>query len=151
MSERFVDFPSGSAVNDADASATGFDPARLDRVYQRLDDWTRSGTLPAVGICVGRRGNSSEPKLFGRRGPEPDDAPIARDARFLVASITKPIVATAALQLIERGQLTLADRVVDFIPEFGCEGKYGVELRHLLTHTSGLPDMLPDNLQINHY
>ena len=54
----------------------------------------------------------------------------------------------AALQLIERGQLTLADRVVDFIPEFGRGSKYGIELRHLLTHTSGLPDMLPDNLEL---
>jgi len=54
----------------------------------------------------------------------------------------------AVLQLIERGHFTLADRVIDFIPEFGREGKYGIEVRHLLTHTSGLPDMLHDNVEL---
>lgn len=71
--------------------------------------------------------------------------PLSESPIYLVASITKPIVAMAALLLVERGQLTLGTRVVDVIPEFGRHGKYGVEVRHLLTHTSGLPDMLPNN------
>ena len=75
-------------------------------------------------------------------------AALRDDAIFLVASITKPLVAMAARQLMERGLVTLADRVTDTIPEFGREGKYGIELRHLLTHTSGLPDMLPDNIEL---
>jgi CubicO group peptidase (beta-lactamase class C family) len=62
-----------------------------------------------------------------------------------VASITKPVVAMGVMLLIERGELTLGTRVTDIIPEFGRNGKYGVDVRHLLTHTSGLPDMLPDN------
>jgi CubicO group peptidase (beta-lactamase class C family) len=88
-----------------------------------------------------------QPQLFGKQsldGPEP----LRDDAMFLVASITKPIVAAAALLLVERGQLTLSDKVTDYIPEFGKNGKNAVRLRHLLTHTSGLPDMLPDNVAL---
>ncbi len=64
---------------------------------------------------------------------------------FLVASLTKPVVAMAALLLVERGQISLSDRVVDLIPEFETSSKRAITLRHLLTHTSGLPDMLPNN------
>lgn len=67
---------------------------------------------------------------------------------YLVASITKPLVALLALQLVEAGQLSLIDRVMDYLPTFGTRGKSGVTLNHLLTHTSGLPDMLPENLEL---
>ncbi len=102
---------------------------------------------PCVAIVTGTAETISGRFHAGRQLAD-DPAPLCEDAIFLVASITKPIVAMAALQLIEKGHFTLADRVVDFIPEFGREGKYGMEIRHLLTHTSGLPDMLSDNLEL---
>ena len=68
-----------------------------------------------------------------------------QDAVFLIASITKPLVATAAALLLERGELDLDDRAATYIPEFGQRDKFDVRIRHLLTHTSGLPDFLPDN------
>jgi CubicO group peptidase (beta-lactamase class C family) len=64
---------------------------------------------------------------------------------FLVASVTKPVVAAAALLLVERGQLALDQPVAETLPEFGNRGKEAIAVRHLLTHTSGLPDMLPEN------
>jgi CubicO group peptidase (beta-lactamase class C family) len=73
---------------------------------------------------------------------------LPHDSIFLIASITKPIVAMGAMLLIERGQLTLNDRVADYLPEYGKQGKYGTTIRNLLTHTSGLPDMLPNNAEL---
>src|SRR5262249_1777564 len=49
------------------------------------------------------------------------------------------------LMLVERGSLGLDDRVAEFIPAFVHNGKHEVRVRHLLTHTSGLPDMVPEN------
>ena len=109
--------------------------------------WCESNVLPCVAIVTGTAETISA-QFHGGRQIADKPAPLSEDAIFLIASITKPIVAMAALQLIERGHLTLADRVVDFIPAFGREGKYGTEIRHLLTHTSGLPDMLNDNLEL---
>jgi uncharacterized protein YbbC (DUF1343 family) len=65
------------------------------------------------------------------------------DTVFDLASITKPVAtATSVMLLVERGQLNLADKVIAFIPEFGCHGKETITIRDLLTHQSGL---LPDN------
>ena len=103
--------------------------------------------LPCVAIATGTEYEIEGLVHVGRQRLH-HDARLRDDAIFLVASITKPIVAMAALLLIERGEFALADRVVDTIPEFGRQGKYGIELRHLLTHTSGLVDMLPDNVEL---
>jgi CubicO group peptidase (beta-lactamase class C family) len=44
------------------------------------------------------------------------------------------------MMLVDRGQLTLEDRVAAFVPRFAANGKQEVTVRHLMTHTSGLPD-----------
>jgi CubicO group peptidase (beta-lactamase class C family) len=67
---------------------------------------------------------------------------------YLVASITKPVVAMAILSLVEAGELLLNDRVTRFLPDFGREQKHGTEIRHLLTHTSGLPDLPTNNTEL---
>lgn len=113
----------------------GFQADRLERAYDRLRDWSESGEVAGSVLCVGRRGGVIEPRGFG----------VEAGTRFLVASITKPIVAAAVLLLVERGELGLDDRVTDTIPEFAQAGKDETRIRHLLTHTSGLPDMLPEN------
>ncbi len=59
---------------------------------------------------------------------------------FDLASLTKPLVTvTGILQLWERGRLDLDHPVEEVLPGFGEAGKSAVMLRHLLTHTSGLP------------
>ena len=122
-------------------------PDRWHAVVELATDLCEAKTLPCVAIMTGTAQTIAGQLHIGRKQSGSTD-PIDRNSIFLVASITKPLVAMATLLLIERGVVTLADRVVDYIPDFGCEGKYGVEIRHLLTHTSGLPDMLPDNLEL---
>jgi CubicO group peptidase (beta-lactamase class C family) len=77
------------------------------------------------------------------------DSPTLRDdSLFLVASITKPIVAAGVMLLVEQGQVSLDTRVEKLIPEFARNGVHQTTLRHLLTHTSGLPDQLPENAEL---
>lgn len=123
------------------------DAERWQRVLDLAHNWTADGTIPAVTIVTGTRRQLVGPVSFGSLSAT-ERVPLPSTPLFLIASITKPLVALAALTLIERGRLALADRVVDFLPEFGQQGKYGVEVRHLLTHTSGLPDMLPNNREL---
>ncbi len=68
--------------------------------------------------------------------------------RFLVASITKPIIATLAVKFAESGRMSLNDRVHRYLEEFDNSTFRRITIRHLLTHTSGLPDMLPENTQL---
>jgi CubicO group peptidase (beta-lactamase class C family) len=70
------------------------------------------------------------------------------DRVFLIASITKPIVATAAMILKDRRELALGDRVARFVPQFTGQRRDEVTIQHLLTHTAGLPDLLPQSREL---
>jgi len=67
---------------------------------------------------------------------------------FLVASITKPIVAMAALRLAAEGEFHLVSRIGALLPEFRKGAYRRITVRHLLTHTSGFPDMVPGNTEL---
>lgn len=126
----------------------GFDVSRLDRAWALLERWTTERKVLGAGMCVGRRGRIVEPRIFGHRKPGAGAGPLGADSLFLIASITKPVTAMAVMMLVERGLLTLEDRVATFVPRFAAHGKHAVQVRHLLTHTSGLPDMPTDNLKL---
>jgi CubicO group peptidase (beta-lactamase class C family) len=123
----------------------GIDPVRFRHVCDLLRRWTDEDEVPAAALCVGRKGRMVAPCFFGRQQPEKDALPLRDEALFLVASLTKPVTVAAVMLLVERGELTLEDPVVRFVPEFAANGKSGVQIRHLMTHTSGLPDQLPQN------
>jgi CubicO group peptidase (beta-lactamase class C family) len=84
----------------------------------------------------------------GRARVEGGGFEINDDTRFLVASLTKPVVAAAAVRCMEMYELPLTAKVCSVLPEFVGEGFDRIEIWHLLTHTSGLPDMVSDNLQL---
>ena len=70
------------------------------------------------------------------------------DAMFLLGSISKPINVTAVMTLFDQGKFRLDDRVKKFLPAFTGDGRDEVTIRHLLTHTSGLPDQLANNNEL---
>jgi CubicO group peptidase (beta-lactamase class C family) len=129
-------------------AAIGLDPAQIERVYARLTEWTHQDRIPGAGIAIGRHGKMLEPRVFGRQRPDLSSPAMREDAIFLIASPTKPITVMAAMMLVERGEVELDDFVVEFVPEFGTHGKDKIRVRHLMTHTSGLPDQLPQNLEL---
>jgi CubicO group peptidase (beta-lactamase class C family) len=126
------------------------DPRRLQVAYDLLEKWTTGPNAPVPGaaILVGRFGKTVAPRLFGRQGPEADTGPIRRDAMFYMASVTTPVIYLGAMLLVERGRLNLSDRVTRYVPEFTGQGKEAVQVLHLFTHTSGLPDELPNNAEL---
>jgi CubicO group peptidase (beta-lactamase class C family) len=126
----------------------GLDPASLQRAYDLLQNWCEIDQLPSATLCVGRKGKVVEPRFFGRQRIEKDSPPLAKDALFLIASISKPVTVTGVMLLVERGELTLSDKVAKFVPRFAANGKGEIQVRHLMTHSSGLPDMLPDNIKL---
>ena len=109
---------------------------RLDQVEQILKTATESGSVLSA-TAVARQGKDERRWVFGKTR--------AADPVYLLASITKPMTVTGLMVLVDRGEVKLGDPVRKFIPEFHGEGRDAVLVKHLLTHTSGLPDMLPDN------
>jgi CubicO group peptidase (beta-lactamase class C family) len=130
------------------ASPSRFVPPRLERAGDFLRRVVAEDRAPAVGAVVGTSRWMSEPWLLGRQRIDADGPPLCRDALFLIASPTKPIVALALMMLVEEGRVQLADPIAAFVPEFGTLGKRSITLAHVLTHTSGLPDMLGENAQL---
>lgn len=97
------------------------------------------GAVLAVGQRVGDRWETWQ-QAYGWFRTEPRREPMPANAIFDLASMTKPIaVGTSMMMLVEQGKLQLDDPVSKFIPEFADGEKAGVLVRHLLTHTSGLP------------
>jgi CubicO group peptidase (beta-lactamase class C family) len=71
--------------------------------------------------------------------------PMTTDSIFWIASMTKPLTATAILMLQDEGKLSVDDPVTKYLPELGSlkapDGQpANLTLKHLLTHTSGMPD-----------
>ena len=111
-------------------------------IAERLTRICREANLPCVNINAGSSRQTSLTFSWEPHHGEP------RERRYLVASITKPIVAMAAMRLVADGQLRLHDRLSALIPEFNHSGKRTITIRQLLTHTCGLPDMLVNNNEL---
>ena len=126
----------------------GLSSEGLERAYGLLEKAVTEGSLMGAAIQVSRNGIALEPMCFGRRELDIHGAPVEPDTIFLVASVTKPVTATAAMLLVERGKICLDEPVSAIIPEFGKKEKARVLIRHLFTHTSGLPDQLSENQQL---
>jgi len=139
-----------SALPQVEPEEIQLDSRRLQVAYDLMEKWTSGPNAPVPGgaIQVGRFGKTVAPRFFGRQGPEPDAEPIRDDAMFYMASVTKPVIFTAGMLLVERGLLNLSDRVTRYIPEFTGKGKVNAQVLHLFTHTSGLPDELPRNAEL---
>ncbi len=113
---------------------TTIDSDRLQVAYDLLREGVSSGELPVGLLAVADRREMLRCEAYGPHGL------IGADGIYLIASITKPIMATAVMQLVEAGKLLIEDPVVKYLPEFGVNGKGAVKVWHLLTHTSGLAD-----------
>jgi CubicO group peptidase (beta-lactamase class C family) len=126
----------------ADPRDAGFDPDRLERLAAAIDADVASERYDGCEVVVARGGAVGFHRQFGfaeratGRRVEPAQP-------FLTMSIGKQLTAAAVFQRIERGDFSLATPVAELIPEFGQRGKSAITIAHLLTHTSGLPMMLP--------
>lgn len=115
--------------------------SELLRAERTVADRTRSGAFPGAALAVGRGAHVVVEQGFGHLdwalgSPEVDpDRTI-----FDLASLTKVIATTTAVMiLVEDGRMELDAPVSTYLPGFSGGRKSEVTVRHLLTHTSGLP------------
>src|SRR4051794_40519413 len=131
-------------VAASDPEAAGLSRHALQNATGILEDSIRTGQINAASILVSRRGKVVLHRGFGRMSAATGAAPVQPDSVYLLASITKPVTACALMLLVERGSVSLNDPVKRYLPEFHGGDKDKVLVRDLLSHTSGLPDMLPE-------
>src|SRR5260370_42337906 len=112
---------------------------RWDDAAEVLARATARKQVAAAVLCVVQKGESFT-RPFGKAA--------SADAMFLLGSISKPINVAAVMPLFDQGKFRLDDRVKKFLHAFTGDGRDRVTIRHLLTHTSGLPDQLANNNQL---
>jgi CubicO group peptidase (beta-lactamase class C family) len=107
------------------------------RVVDVLEQGIADGTHIGAQLYVGHAGRVVADLAVGRAREGVD---MTTDSMMTWFSMTKAVTSVAVAQQWERGALDVDDAVVRHIPEFAAQGKERVTLRHLLTHTAGLPN-----------
>src|SRR5439155_21618785 len=140
------------AVSLSLAGATADESIRLkDRMQRFVDQQTLSGAVTLV---------AQHGKIIGQNAVGLADIdtnrPMAPNTLFWIASMTKPITATALMILQDEGRLSVDDPVGKYLPEFNAmklaDGKppeRAVTIAHLLTHTSGVANPATEDLGEN--
>lgn len=95
--------------------------------------------IPGVALAILKKGQLVYQKNFGYASLE-HESPIIDESIFRVYSLTKPIVSVAIFQLIEQKKISLDDPVSSYLKDLPDAWK-DIQIKHLLTHSSGLPDM----------
>lgn len=125
---------------EPEVEAATLNETNLAEAEAHIQKWVGDGKLRAASLTVGR-GDTRFAQGFGTAQ---DNA----NTIFLLASITKPMTAVAMMVLADRGELALGDPVHKFIPEFTEGDRKDITIKDILCHTSGLPDQLPENVEL---
>jgi CubicO group peptidase (beta-lactamase class C family) len=123
-------------------SASRLDPVALERSFELAREQVADGTVPFAILAVA----TAEGLVRAEAFPGPRAPRVRLDTICLLASITKPVVATAILQLVAEGRVTLDDPIDRLLPGAVDPGRPPITIWHLLTHTSGIPDFDLENL-----
>ena len=132
------------AEEPAEASALPQDPgssAALDAKTQHaldelLESYLAQQGIPGLSAAIARDGDVIWSHAYGLADVE-NEVPARVDTAYRTASIGKCITATAALRLVERGELDLDRPIQDYTAAFPPK-PWPITARHLLTHTSGI-------------
>jgi len=142
----------------------GFSKERLNRIDSFYESKIRQGVLPNAIAFVAKKGKIIYFKQFGWRNVE-KKIPVQKDDIFRWASQSKAITSVGIMMLFEQGKLLLDDPISKYLPEFKdmkvvsklkpedttfvlIPCKTPITIRHLLTHTSGIP--YPDKKYYHH-
>ncbi|MDE2364279.1 MAG: beta-lactamase family protein [Hyphomicrobiales bacterium] len=138
-------------LDHAKPEKIGLNEKALDRLGETLKREIGEGRMPGAVAMIARRGRVGYFEAFGKRDPGAADA-MEKDCIFRIYSMTKPLVSTAIMMLVEEGRILLGDPLSKYVPAF-ADVKVGVErdgeltlvaperpitIQDLLRHTSGL-------------
>lgn len=149
--------PPNTVLSDASPASLGLDPAPIAESVAQIHarEEAPAGGHPlfagAVGVMA-HEGRVVERDASGwalryadatTELPRDEWEPMRTDTVFDLASVSKLFTSIAVVQLVEEGRVSLDSPVAAYLPEFAANGKAGVTVQQLLTHTSGFTAWLP--------
>jgi CubicO group peptidase (beta-lactamase class C family) len=108
--------------------------ARVESIFSAVAD----GKSPGVAVLIRKNGGTLFQHGYGVRELR-TGARIDEHTDFRLASVTKQFTAMTTMLLVRDGKLRYDESLTDLFPDFPAYGR-SITIRHLLTHTSGLPD-----------
>jgi CubicO group peptidase (beta-lactamase class C family) len=146
-------------VPTAKPESVGMSSERLGRIRVAMQRYVDRHEVAGVVTLVARKGQVVHLEAVGCRDAE-GKAAMTTDTIFRIASMTKPITSVALMMLFEEGHFLLSDPVSKWLPEFAdmkvveapspgqrvetpyttVPAKRPITIKHLLTHTAGLPN-----------
>jgi CubicO group peptidase (beta-lactamase class C family) len=127
---------------------------RIDELEQFLTELAAAGNPPGLSIVVVKEGEIAYNNAFGL-ADRPRQLAATPATVYHWWSMTKIVTAIAVLQLHEQGRLNIDDPVTVHLPAFQVQGVTAsdppITIRHLLNHSSGLPDPVPAMIGWVHY
>ena len=118
-------------------------PVKKD-LNKRIDGYIRKTMqvhgIPGVAIAVIKQGKVIHKGYYGSATPE-EEVPVGVNSLFRVYSTTKLITTVGVFQLIEKGKLSLEDKISKYLDSLPVEWQE-IKIKNLLTHSSGLPDLV---------
>ncbi|MEI7915834.1 MAG: lipase LipE [Mycobacteriaceae bacterium] len=118
----------------------------VENIWTSVRHWYRAGMQPAIQLCLRYNGtvvlNRAIGHAWGNAPTDPPEAelvPVSTQTPFCVYSGAKAITTTVVHMLVERGAFSLDDRVCDYLPGYISHGKHRTTIRHVMTHSAGVP------------
>lgn len=133
-------YPHAFPVVEPDAVKV--DPVRLQNALQFIDSEVNAGSIPGAALVAIRNGRKFAEQYFGiYHDLDGTDKPYHPGVSSPLFSFSKGITATIAVMAHQEGLIDYDFPVSKYIPEFANNGKETVTLRHLLTHSAGIPSI----------
>ncbi len=128
-----------SILREDKSEIAGFDSQKLRKIESTINQAIRDSVFPGASVAVARNGILAYHESFGYHDYT-KRRKVNKTDMYDVASITKVAATTlAAMKLVDEGELSLDDKVADFLTDFEESPRDEITIKHLLNHTSGLP------------
>lgn len=122
----------------APALAHAAEPVTVKKIDAVVTAALKKQQIPGVAVAVIHQGKEVVAKGYGLANVE-HDVPVTADTIFQSGSVGKQFTSAAIMLLVEKKKLALDDPITNFYPD--APFRWGkITVRHLLTHTSGIPD-----------
>lgn len=119
------------------------DEINLDVIIEHVESTLVDDHVPGAAVAIVIDGKIVLARGFGKNG---DGTTVTAQTAFRLGSISKAFTALTVMALVEAGTISLDQPAAELVPGFGTEAQKAwrtVTLRHLLTHTSGMPARTP--------
>jgi len=120
--------------------------AHADNIDDLVDTTMNAHQIPGMAVAVIKDNQVIKEQAYGYANLELK-VPVTLDTSFALASMTKVFTASAIMTLVQDGKINLDDTITKYLPQLPTKWS-NITVRQCLSHTSGLPDEITDDVNV---